>query len=343
MSGLDRSSARRALASILFACIAPVTAARDAPVLELPVDCDPGDGCMIQNYFDHDPGPGFADHHCGALGYDGHDGIDFRLRDLDEMRSGAPVRAAAAGRVRAVRDSMPDVNLRDLDDRKDIEGREAGNSVAIRHGNGWETQYSHLRRGSVRVRPGDEVKVGQVIGEIGLSGKTEFPHLHFSVRRGREEVDPFVGAQQAFECGGDLQPLWSGKALAQLSYRPTGLIQAGLTDRRPDIRGIEHGRDRKTRLDPDSAALVFWVELYGVQAGDRQRLVIRDPRGRVVAERDDVLEKGKARWFSYVGRRRPADGWPAGVYRATFSLRRGAGQGAPVLELERAVTIAGTD
>lgn len=323
--------------------LAPISVAATPPVLELPVDCDSVDGCMIQNYFDHDSGPGFADHHCGALGYDGHDGIDFRLRDLGEMQRGVPVRAAAAGRVRAVRDSMPDISLRDLDDRAEIEGREAGNSVAIRHGDGWETQYSHLKLGSIRVRPGDEVAAGQVIGEIGLSGKSEFPHLHFSVRQGRTEIDPFVGPQDAFACGGGLQPLWSEAALARLAYRATGLIQAGLTDRRPDIRGIEQGNDRKTRLTPDSGALVFWVELYGVQRGDRQHLIIRDPRGRMLVERDDVLDKDKARWFSYVGRRRPADGWPAGVYRATFSLRRGAGQGEPVLELERLVTVGPVD
>lgn len=168
-------------------------AATDVPLLALPIACDAKAGCLIQNYFDHDAGPGFVDYTCGQLGYDGHTGTDFRLHNLAEMHAGVPVRAAAAGTVRAVRDDMEDVSIRDLKDARVIAGREAGNSVAIEHGNGWETQYSHLRRGSVRVKPGQEVRAGQVIGEVGLSGKTEFPHLHLSVRLDGGNIDPCWG------------------------------------------------------------------------------------------------------------------------------------------------------
>ena len=60
----------------------------------LPVDCAMGSVCSIQNYIDHDSGPGWLDHACGPLSYDGHRGIDFRVPTLIEMRRGVPVVAA---------------------------------------------------------------------------------------------------------------------------------------------------------------------------------------------------------------------------------------------------------
>ena len=47
--------------------------------LGFPVDCVLGESCFIQNYFDHDTGPGLQDFTCGPLTYDGHDGTDSTL------------------------------------------------------------------------------------------------------------------------------------------------------------------------------------------------------------------------------------------------------------------------
>jgi len=56
-----------------------------------------------------------------------------------------------------------------------------GNHVTIDHGNGVHSLYAHLRRGSVRVAVGDRVSAGDVIGEVGNSGNTSEPHLHFQL------------------------------------------------------------------------------------------------------------------------------------------------------------------
>src|SRR4051794_27387255 len=172
--------------SSAIACLAVLAAwsgiAPAAPSLALPIACEMGKSCVLQNYVDHDPGPGSRDYRCGHLTYDSHKGTDIRVIDLPAFRRGVPVLAAAAGRVRAVRDGMPDVSVRDPS-AAPVAGREAGNSVVIEHGEGWETQYAHLRKGSVAVRPGDRVEGGQPLGMTGLSGNTEFPHLHFEVRR----------------------------------------------------------------------------------------------------------------------------------------------------------------
>ena len=307
--------------------------------LRMPIDCTVGVDCHIQNFFDHDPGPGFRDYACGFLGYDGHDGTDLRLPNLAAMRRGVPVLAAAPGTVRAIRDAMPDVSIRDggVDA---IRGREAGNAVVLRHGPDWETQYSHLLRGSVRVRPGDAVEAGDVLGLVGLSGKTEFPHVHFEVRHQGEAVDPFVGLRRGDACGVGIEPLWDAQVLRSLAYRPTGLLKAGFATREPDAVIVEAGGEPHTDVSADAPALVFWVEVFGARKGDRETLRIVGPDGQVVTARTKTIAGNKARWMSYVGRRLRGTGWPAGTYRGTYRLERADAAGEEtVLEISRSVTV----
>lgn len=115
------------------------------PPLGLPVVCEIGRLCVIQNYFDNDSGPDARDYACGDLTYDGHRGTDFRVPDLAAMANGVPVIAAAAGRVRAIRDGIQDIDAREVD-QATIEGREAGNAVVIDHGGGWETNTAICAR-----------------------------------------------------------------------------------------------------------------------------------------------------------------------------------------------------
>jgi len=93
---------------------------------------------------------------------------------------GAEIIAAAPGRVVATRDgvpentppnSPPDITLNDL----------AGNFVTQDLGGGRFAVYAHMQPGSVRVKPGEHVKRGQVLGLVGNSGNSSEPHLHFHV------------------------------------------------------------------------------------------------------------------------------------------------------------------
>lgn len=308
--------------------------------LELPIACEPGVTCHVQNHFDHDAGPGFRDYACGELGYDGHNGVDLRLPNLAAMREGVPVLAAAPGVVRAIRDEMPDISIRE-GGVEAIRGREAGNGVVIRHEGGWETQYSHLRRGSIRVKPGESVKAGQPLGLVGLSGKTEFPHLHFSVRFQGQPVDPFVGVGSPDRCGVGSKALWSGDALRQLGYRPTGLLQAGFATHPPTTKEIEEGALVGFPISRDSPALLFWVELFGARAGDRGTLELYGPDGRLLVEKPETFARSKARWFTFAGVSRKTADWAAGEYRGRYRLlREDAGRPpAVVVDIERTVTI----
>jgi murein DD-endopeptidase MepM/ murein hydrolase activator NlpD len=60
----------------------------------------------------------------------------------------------------------------------------AGNVVVIDHGNGEFSLLAHMQKGSVRVKAGDKVKQGQVLGLLGNSGNSDGPHLHYQLMAG---------------------------------------------------------------------------------------------------------------------------------------------------------------
>jgi len=67
-------------------------------------------------------------------------------------------------------------------------GNGYGNHVVINHGYGYETLYGHMFR--VKVRPGERIKRGEIIGWVGSTGKSTGPHCHYEVHRNGDPVDP---------------------------------------------------------------------------------------------------------------------------------------------------------
>jgi murein DD-endopeptidase MepM/ murein hydrolase activator NlpD len=94
-----------------------------------------------------------------------HTGLDFRAQ------TGDPVRATANGKVASSGWSGG-----------------YGRMVEIDHGNGLSTRYGHLSE--INVKVGDVVRIGQVIGEVGSTGRSTGPHLHYETRIDGEAVDP---------------------------------------------------------------------------------------------------------------------------------------------------------
>jgi murein DD-endopeptidase MepM/ murein hydrolase activator NlpD len=94
-----------------------------------------------------------------------HTGLDFRAA------AGDPVRATANGKVAS-------------------SGWAGGygRMVEIDHGNGLSTRYGHLSE--INVKVGDVIKIGQVIGAVGSTGRSTGPHLHYETRIDGEAVDP---------------------------------------------------------------------------------------------------------------------------------------------------------
>ena len=65
-----------------------------------------------------------------------------------------------------------------------------GNFVRLRHDNGWETLYLHLNSITPTVVPGSRVAQGMQIGEVGTTGRSTGPHLHYEVHIDGQAVDP---------------------------------------------------------------------------------------------------------------------------------------------------------
>ena len=281
-----------------------------------PIACTLGQDCHIQNHFDRDPGPGAADLACGHLTYDGHDGTDFALPSRAAMEAGVAVLAAAPGTVRGVRDGMPDIAISDPA-APPLDGRDCGNGVAIDHGDGWETQYCHLRQGSLTVAPGDRVETGQEIGLVGLSGRTEFPHVHLTIRKDGVELDPFA-PDAATACGmGPTDTLWA----QPIAYDPFGFTGLGFATAIPAFDAIKAGLPSPATLPTDAPALVIWAAYFGPRTGDRLTLSIIGPTGEVIRE-TLTIDRTQAIAFRAIGKRLPPGDWPAGNYGGEVVMTR---------------------
>lgn len=306
---------RAALIAVTLSLAAPIAASEFS--LGFPVDCTLGQTCHIQHLMDRDAGPGARDFQCGNLTYDGHKGTDFALQTLVDMQRGVNVLAAAAGTVAATRDDMPDV---EYDPAKDdlVSGKECGNGLVIRHPEGWETQYCHMKSGSVLVSPGDRVDRGTVLGQVGLSGKTTFPHLHLSLRKDGQKTDPFdVGGDGS--CGATAESIWSETP----PYVPGGLILVGFADRMPGYDAVKAGQAAMKNMPRDAGALVLFGLAYGGHAGDQIELQVTGPEGAVISEKV-TLTRNQAQFFRAAGKRVGVSGWPIGIYTGTVRIVRDA-------------------
>ena len=313
--------------------------AQSQPQLRLPVDCEMGRLCLVQNYVDLDPGPDARDYTCGPLTTDGHDGTDIRVPSVLEMRRKVPVVAAAAGVVTAAMDGMADVSISKTGPEA-VRGRRSGNRVVIDHGNDWVTQYSHLMRGSVAVTPGQSVEAGERLGYIGLSGKTEFPHLHFSFRHQGISIDPFSGLPAGEGCGKRKASFWNEEAQRALTYRAGGLLFAGFAPEQPRVEDALDGLHRAKSLSADSPSLVFWVGAWGLRRGDRESLRLTSPEGSILVESSSEIPEDKAHWFRSLGKRRTEEAWPAGTYQAEYRVERPTDGGLEALiDIKREIVL----
>jgi murein DD-endopeptidase MepM/ murein hydrolase activator NlpD len=95
-----------------------------------------------------------------------HAGLDFTAP------SGTPIYATGDGVVEEA--SLSDVGY--------------GNHVVVRHGYGYKTLYGHMLR--MKVKSGQTIKRGDVVGWVGSTGKSTGPHCHYEVMKNGEKVDP---------------------------------------------------------------------------------------------------------------------------------------------------------
>lgn len=138
-------------------------------------------------------GGGLQDWGCGTKTYDGHRGTDMGVGGFPGMDAGRDVVAAADGTVTFVSDGVFDRCTTGACGG----GGGFGNYVRVEHADGKVTYYGHLKKFSITVAVGDTVTCGQKLGQVGSSGNSTGPHLHFEPRIGGVSDDPFSGP-----CGG---------------------------------------------------------------------------------------------------------------------------------------------
>jgi murein DD-endopeptidase MepM/ murein hydrolase activator NlpD len=137
--------------------VTPAEVDRGRPIRIPPEEAD-GEGFLW-------PVRGVVSSNFGPRGETFHDGIDIAAAE------GAPIRSVARGEVL-------------YSDRL----RGYGNLVIVRHSGGFASVYAHNRRNLVRA--GELVRRGQVIGEVGSTGRVSSPHLHFEIRKDNVARDP---------------------------------------------------------------------------------------------------------------------------------------------------------
>lgn len=326
---MTRSSCFRAAGPVFVLVFASWAHAEEPPLFGMPVACELGRSCFIQNYVDSDPTSSAKDYECGSRSYDGHNGTDFRLTTMAAQLAGVDVLAAADGRVLRHRDGMADVSVRETGRAAAIQGSECGNAVVVEHADGWQTQYCHMARDSLRVQSGDRVKAGQAIGRIGLSGQTEYPHLHFIVRHRGQIVDPFAFGAPPGSCGAG-QSLWQPSLRPLLAYRQRAILNEGFAAAAVTMAMLEAGDAERQQPGMDTPALVAYVRGIGLRIGDVQSLAVKAPSGQILVEkRAQPLERDQAQTLIFAGSRKPAGGWDRGTYQASYTVLR---EGRIVLE-----------
>ncbi len=309
---------------LLFVTLLSVPVRAAEPQLILPAACMPGQDCWVVNHVDMNPAPDKAeDFTCGKRTYEGHEGTDFGVRDLNAMKAGVSVLAAAPGKVLRVRDAMPDAQPSATEIASLLaDNKGCGNGVLVDHGGGWQSIYCHLKAGSITVKPDDQVTVGQSIAQIGQSGAAEFPHLHFGLFFEGKTVDPFSGTFAMDGCGKIKNPMWLYGI--HIEYEPLAIFAAGFSTVVPDFNHIRQDTSSPDKTTPAIDVLAFWVGLYGMRAGDQIMLRVTAPDGEIFAENKITQETDKSRQFYYVGRK-IGDPLLPGLYRATATIERAIG------------------
>lgn len=285
------------------------------PVFGLPLVCPQGSICPIQQFVDLDPGPGARDPWCGTRTYDGHKGTDFRVLSMRDVDRGVEVIAMADGVIKAGRDGMTDQLVLTDQGRQAVASRECGNGLVLDHGGGFETQYCHMRQGSLRHKPGARLRKGDVLGLVGASGLAAFPHIHVTLRRNGKEIDPFTGLSAGDACAvydgnaadngsaGAAKGWLDGNAMSALNPpdEPT-VLSAGFAD-----GAVSANQFVNTGLpvspDRNSLALVGYIWAINLAEGDRFALRI-EKDGKLFNEQvTEPLDRSKAVYVAYSGKK----------------------------------------
>ena len=269
-----------------------------------PVPGTPFRDWRITGYVDLDPRTdgNRLDYGGGAYTYDtptyNHDAIDLGPGNFRATDVGIPIYAAADGVVTFTRDGNFD---------REVAWRDppaTSNVVRVDHGAGWQTVYVHMRRDSVAVQVGEEVKAGDFLGYLASSGNSTGPHIHFEIEHHGRPVETFLDPETFW-----LDPWpYAGVTPAVLS--------SGTTSLTPTASESKEGITRMSRF-PFGQRITQWHYVAGQNDGDTRTYRWYRPDGTLYHSftvTQSGLTRGSAKWG---GLTVPA-GEMSGVWHAAF-------------------------
>ncbi len=241
-----------------------------SPIFVKPLEGTYGEDFVIVNYVDWSADSAM-DHQCGTKTYDGHQGTDFVISGFPQMDAGVNVQAVDSGVVVFIHDGEPDRNT----DGNPLLG--FGNYVAVKHPDRHFSYYAHLKKFSIIVNVGDTVSAGQNIAQIGSSGNSTDPHVHFELWYDSAYlIDPFAGP-----CGNSYS-YWIDTIPYDTSFH---VWEYGLTDYITPIDSLRERPKPRVHFSSQDSVITFWNLQYGLRTGDNTRIQWLTPAG------DE--------WFSY--------------------------------------------
>ncbi len=240
------------------------------------------------------------DPYCGSKTQKGHEGTDFFIRSFPQMDSLVPVYAVADGKIFFTKDSLYDRN--NWSSERHYHGDNGynlkwsnevyGNHIVINHKDSLFTLYANLKKYSIKVKPGDSVKSGQLIAYVGSSGYTPTPYLHFEVRNKKNNndfVNPFQGS-----CG-STKSLW----VHELAYDTiTRVIASGFVPYTP-IRedSLEERIYNGSDFEEHQPHITHWVLISGLHKNDVLRTEWHQPDLTMWSSNQMVIKSDE--WYSY--------------------------------------------
>ncbi|MCC6185549.1 MAG: M23 family metallopeptidase [Chitinophagaceae bacterium] len=267
------------LKGTMLACIVPFAIAAQ-PRFVSPIAGVYGTDYKLVNYVDWAVDTFIKDHYCSSKTYDGHQGTDFVIRNFKAMDAGVDVLAADKGKVIFVQDGLYDR------EKTSVVSKLLGNYIGITHDGKLQTYYGHLRTGSVLVKVGDTVAAGQKIAQVGSSGNSSDPHLHFELwYDSTYYIDPFSGP-----CG-NATTYWLAQPAFDTSF---GIWTSGMCNYVCTLDTLKEEPNRRDTFYATDPAITYWNLQYGLRKNDSVRIDWYHPSGSL--------------WLSY-GLRMQRDQW----------------------------------
>lgn len=247
---------------------------------------------MIQNYVDQNrQNSYYKEWHCGYRTYDQHDASDINVYPFWwRMMDGNNVFACAAapGIVIAVVDS-----INNDDNCMEPGENESGNHITILHSDSSRTIYYHIKHNTARVMIDEFVAEGTLLANIGSSGRSSNPHLHFAVRdKNNNIIEPFSPTPDAPATCNSLneESWWQNQKpyfepqinrVATHSYIPVIQGVVNSTNNLSFCRDMEFPRLKNQFLPTET--VYVGVALHDVDHEDSLFFYIKDPSGNTIS------------------------------------------------------------